>query len=270
MTLQKPICPAHCCLAPIATARVQDEYVDVSTLEQRLQSVARRMVSTTSRSGSVSRPNPGPQQHGAPGPSGAAQPAYAGQAAPYSGSQAQQQALPPGSAGLGQTSTTGPGDGAGQAQQFAGQAGRMQSGQIAANPASSSPQQVKLENGTGALGLDAMAPSGAYQPGFRGLPGGTGAPVMSNGAPVLLRGSRDWVPGQSLGMIQARSCLCAAAFVTAKLQKQLTDKVVHLLADRSWSAGIPDNHQWCVHCILSWPSFLCSVSFRMLYAVLPA
>ena len=87
---------------------------------------------------------------------------------------------------------------------------------------------------------------------------------MSNGAPVLLRGSRDWVPGQSLGMIQARSCLCAAAVVTAKLQKQLTDKVVHLLADRSWSAGIPDNHQWCVHCILSWPSFLTSVSFRML------
>lgn len=173
--------------------------MDVSTLEQRLQSVARRMVSTTSRS--ASRPNPGAQQHGFAGASGAAQPAYGGQAGAYGSSQAAQQA---GSGGMGQTSTAGQADGGAQAQPFAGPGPRAPSGQPGPNPAASSPQAVKAENGGGAPGADAMAPSPAYAPGLRGMAGGA-APVMSNGAPVLLRGARDWVPGQALGMIQARA-----------------------------------------------------------------
>lgn len=214
--------PAAGC--PIGPARPQEEYTDVSTLEQRLQSVARRMVSTTSRSGSASRPNPGQQQHSYAGPSAGAQPAYAGQAAAYGGSQAQQQAPAPGSAGPAQTSTAGPGDGAAQAQQYAGPT-RAASGQAGPNPVPSSPQQVKLENGSaGALGMDAMAQGGAYAPGLRGLPGGA-APVMSNGAPVLLRGARDWVPGQSLGMIQVRCRVfqCLLAQRAALCFKQATD-----------------------------------------------
>lgn len=71
--------------------------------------------------------------------------------------------------------------------------------------------QVKTDPGpSGAIGMGGMGsyPMNSGHPNFirSQNPPGPG-PVMSNGAPVLLRSSRDWAPGQTSSVMNVRSCI---------------------------------------------------------------
>ena len=213
---------------------LQAEYIDTSTVETRLQNVARRMVSTTPRRAEPERPaSSGPQQNGYP-PADNGGPAFGAStfARAYNGGHLPapnlpgEHSLPAGSSGMPHPSTAGMGMPGMPPSQF------MQHGGVPMHPqaalggsrmlpseAAEAPGmgpmlgvgQMKVES-PGAGGGMSMGPMSGYplapaqQPSFMRGQGST--PVMSNGAPVLLRSSRDWVPGQSPSVLNVRLSLC--------------------------------------------------------------
>ena len=223
--LATPACRCNADGPPV----VQAEYIDPSTLEARLQSVARRMVSTTPRRPDSERgtPTPPPQQNGYGGP-GLAVGSYASAATgvqfPNAGGlQAfpgpsgtiapQDQLLASSSAGLQSSMPQAMGMQQGQPRQYAqhmSMPGQQQGGPGASRmgPAQDSQAmgllgstQIKPEGGSNPMGMAAggnYTMNGPSHAGFMQQQQATGTgPVMSNGAPVLLRSSRDWAPGQS-------------------------------------------------------------------------
>lgn len=225
---------------PDVQSGMQGEYTDPATLEARLQNVARRMVSTTPRRPDSERatPTPPPQQNGYGGP-GQAGGNFAPGAAPgqfptagglqgYSGPSGtiapQDQLLASSSAGLQSTMPQAMGMQQSQARQYA-QHMSMPGQQQGASAASRMGQaqdsqamgllgstQIKAEGGNSQMPMSSNGTfsgmNGPSHPGFmqqqQQQAGGTG-PVMSNGAPVLLRSSRDWAPGQSPTVLNVRS-----------------------------------------------------------------
>ena len=92
---------------------------------------------------------------------------------------------------------------AGQGQFSGIQAGvRLGSGGVPGSPSLMMSSQPVLKPENGMVG---MQPGGAQQ----GLMmGAGGSSMMSNGAPVMLRNSRDWQPGQSPSMLNVRLVPC--------------------------------------------------------------
>jgi hypothetical protein len=230
-------CPARCQAPTRVRWPLQAEYIDESTVEARLQNVARRMVSTTPRRSEAERPaSSGPQQNGYPPPDGSAG-GFGASGFPrgFSGAGSllgpglnapQEHSLPAGSAGLPQASTGPMGMSAGPSSQYMQHPGvpmhspsalgssRLMPGQPGEVPGMGpllGPGQLKVDSpGGGGMPMGPMGgyPLNAGHPGYlrgQGAPG-TG-PVMSNGAPVLLRSSRDWVPGQSPSVLNVRQLL---------------------------------------------------------------
>ena len=217
---------------------MQAEYTDPATLEARLQNVARRMVSTTPRRPDSERatPTPPPQQNGYGGP-GQAGPNFASGAPPGqfptagglqgfpgpSGTIApQDQLLASSSAGLQSSMPQAMGMQQSQARQYAqhmsmpGQqqgasgASRMAQAQDSQAMGLLGSTQIKSEGGNSQMPMSSNGTfsgmNGPSHPGFmqqQQQTAGTG-PVMSNGAPVLLRSSRDWAPGQSPTVLNVR------------------------------------------------------------------
>ena len=214
-------------------AAVQAEYIDSATLEARLQNVARRMVSTTPRprppDSEQATPTPPPQQngYGGPGQAGAnySSQAPSGQIPSAGGLQGfpgpsgtiapQDQLLASSSAGLQSSMPQPMGMQQGQPRQYAqhmSMPGQQQGGPGASRMVQAQDSQamgllgstqIKPEAGANGMGMSSnsnyTAMNGPSHPGFiqqQQQAPGTG-PVMSNGAPVLLRSSRDWAPGQS-------------------------------------------------------------------------
>ena len=81
----------------------------------------------------------------------------------------------------------------------------LQPGALGANAGMGMGQAAmpKVESGVNGMGMAGMGPMQPGHPGMlRGQGNGPGqGPIMSNGAPVLLRGTRDWMPGQTPSMI---------------------------------------------------------------------
>ncbi|BDA47644.1 probable histone acetyltransferase HAC1 [Coccomyxa sp. Obi] len=210
------------------TASTKAEYVDTTTLETRLQNVARRMVSTNPRRSDSERPPTSvPLQNGyLPGE---------GPSTSYGGTQSGQRfssgtnlgssglpsaqdssLLPSASAGMPLTSAGNMGMPVAGGNQFMQHSGmpmhsapnlgnsRMLQGQVGESGMGMGmlgSGQVKTDPGpAGAMGMGGMGsyPMNSGHSNFiRGQnPPGPG-PVMSNGAPVMLRSSRDWPPGQT-------------------------------------------------------------------------
>ena len=231
-------CLLPCTLMRPAPTRMrcslQEEYIDESTVEMRLQNVARRMVSTTPRRSEGERPaSSGPQQNGGP-PADAAAVAFGGSGLGrgFSGASGllgqglnapQEHSLPAGSQGLPPASAGPLGMSAGPSSQYMQHPGMQMQlpgsmGGSRLMPGQEVPGMGPLL-GSGQMKVDSpggggmpMGPMGGYplnsgHPSYlRGQGGAPGTgPVMSNGAPVLLRSSRDWVPGQSPSVLNVRS-----------------------------------------------------------------
>jgi hypothetical protein len=219
---------------------VQAEYVDTSTLETRLQNVARRMVSTPRRSEAERPPSSTPQQNGyiagevtSRYPPSASARIFNGanNLVGPSGVNAPQESslLPSGSAAMPSSSAPGlgmPGPGNSQFMQHPGMpmhsagglgSSRMVPGQVGDSTSLGllGGSQIKADAPpTGSLGMGGVGayPMNTSHPNFiRGQNQPGPGPVMSNGAPVLLRASRDWVPGQSTSMLNVRMLQSAYA-----------------------------------------------------------
>lgn len=215
----------------------QAEYVDTSTLETRLQNVARRMVSTNPRRSDSERPPTSvPLQNGflpgeSPGSSYGATTSGrgfgSGSNLGSSGLNAPQDALlPSASTGMPHASGGGsgmPGAGGNHFMQHPGMpmhsapgmsSSRMLQGQVSDSGMGMGmlgSGQVKPDPGpSGGIGMGGMGsyPMNSGHSNFirNQNPPGPG-PVMSNGAPVLLRSSREWTPGQTSNVINVRSIL---------------------------------------------------------------
>lgn len=212
----------------------QEEYTDTNTLESRLQDVARRMVSHQGRgrqeAGRPPVPPTVPEANGFAGPDSAPGHSFGAGTGFGSGGQVSQllnqparglqqngflrDAAPGQQTALAGLTTGGSGSfpvsqGPTACHQSRG-APSPQPGPGTSVPMSS-PAVPKSEPGAGALQLGPQygaRPSGP-QPSSSLLQtptlGAAVPPVMSNGAPVLLRGSRDWQPGPSPGLINV-SC----------------------------------------------------------------
>ena len=225
---------------------LQAEYVDTSTVETRLQNVARRMVSTTPRRAEAERPaSSGPQQNGYP-PADNGGPAFGAStfARAYNGGHLHapnppgEHSLPAGSSGMPHAATAGmgmPGMPPSQFMQHGGvpmhPSGALGGSRMLPSEPGEAPGmgpmlgvgQMKVDSpgGGGGMSMGGMSgyPLNPAQPSFsmRGPGSAPGSgPVMSNGAPVLLRSSRDWVPGQSPSVLNVRrpcvllgGCCCA-------------------------------------------------------------
>ena len=217
-------------------ACLQEEYADTGTLEGRLQDVARRMVSHQGgRRPEAGRPPVGPslgQSNSFAGPAAAAGPSYGAGAGFGSGGQVNQLLSQPSrslsqngflsdpASGLQQASVSGLGTAnggalAGTLGQNAGLLNRSAPSPQLSNGATmpvSSPAVPKPENGLGSLQMPSqfgMRTNGLQSAsGLLQTPtlGPSGQPVMSNGAPVLLRGSRDWPSPGLMNVSQALSC----------------------------------------------------------------
>ena len=220
-------------------AGMQAEYTDPNTLEARLQNVARRMVSTTPRrqDGERAPATPPPQQNGyaGPGQPGGNYPSGApgGQFPNAGGLQGfpgpsgtiapQDQLLASSTAGLQSSMPQAMGMQSGQPRPYAqhmsmpGQqqgvpgASRLGPGQESQAMGLLGSSQIKAEGGSNPMGMAQggnFSMNGSSHAGFmqqqqqQQAPGN--GPVMSNGAPVLLRSSRDWAPGQSPTVINVR------------------------------------------------------------------
>ena len=224
-----------CHWAGLKIAFLQEVYADTGTLESRLQDVARRMVNHQGgRRPEAGRPPMGPslpQSNGFAGPTASAGSSYGAGAGFGSGGPVNQLLNQPSrtlpqtgflsdtAPGLPQTSGAGHAAGGPGSLQGTGQTtGLMSRGaaspQLSGAPAMpmAAPTVPKTEPGLGNLQLSSpqygLRPAG-LQPGPGMLqsptPGPSGQPVMSNGAPVLLRGSRDWAPaGPSAGLVNVR------------------------------------------------------------------
>ena len=211
---------------------LQEEYVDTTTLEGRLQDVARRMVSTQGgRRSDPGRPPAGPslpQANGFPGSGAAGAPAYGAGAGFGSGGQINQLLTQPGrslqpagslpdSASLQQA--PGPVAIAGAAAAFpgangatAGLPGRGAASPQLSNGPVSSPAAPKPEPSLS--NMQAGPQFGARPAGMQPAAslhqtpalGPSGQSMMSNGAPVLLRGgARDWgTSGASPSLVNVR------------------------------------------------------------------
>ena len=220
---------------------VQAEYTDPATLEARLQNVARRMVSTTPRRPDSERatPTPPPQQngYGGPGQGGAnytsggppGQFCNAGGLQGFPGPSGtiapQDQLLASSSAGLQNSVPLPMGMQQAQARQYPqhmSMPGQQQGGPGASRMGQAQDSQamgllgstqIKPEGGNSQMGMSSNSTftgmNGPSHPGFmqqqQQQAPGTG-PVMSNGAPVLLRSQRDWAPGQSPTVMNVRFC----------------------------------------------------------------
>ncbi|KAK9824572.1 hypothetical protein WJX72_011411 [[Myrmecia] bisecta] len=200
------------------TAASKEEYADLTTLEARLQNVARRMVARTNPgAGTSGRPPAGPgfPGMGMPQQNGNGFMATYGQPSNFnsSGQMLQQNGSGqvPGvqSSGLQQTSSAT--TSAAQPSQTLGSAGSgsfnqgSNGGQMLGTSAAlplSSPALIKMDGSEQQLSMGPLQgqPGMPWNQGNAAPSSGTG-PVMSNGAPVLLRNSRDaWMPGQPTTM----------------------------------------------------------------------
>ena len=205
------------------------------TLESRLQSVARRMVHSSARRPEAGRPPMGglaggPPANGfgaGPGPGSLPHPSqsyatnqgvfqqgggpqYAGGAMPGGGQVPG--LLSSGSGGVGLPTS------AGHSMHNSGLMGssmgalRPLSGQMNSSPQlgsglSAQSSHPGMEPGMSGLGMQGMESLQAGQQQQAGAARqSTGGPMMSNGAPVLLRNSRDWVPGQSPSLLNVSPC----------------------------------------------------------------
>lgn len=209
--------------------------MDTSTLETRLQNVARRMVSTTPRRSDSERPPsslplqngylPGENPSTSYGGSLSSRGFNSGSNLGPSGLTAPQDSslLPSASAGMLNTSAGNlgmPGAGSNQFMQHPGMpmhsgpglgSSRMLQGQVGDSGMGMGmlgSGQIKTDPGpTGGLGMGGMGnyPLNSTHPTFirNQNPPGPG-PVMSNGAPVMLRSSRDWAPGQASSVMNVR------------------------------------------------------------------
>ena len=257
-------CPPERSAAHRMRCCLQEEYIDESTVEMRLQNVARRMVSTTPRRSDGERPaSSGPQQNGCPpADAGSAGLGASGFARGFSGAggllgqglnAAQEHSLPAGSQGLPSASAGPMGMSAGPASQYMQHPGmqmqlpgtvggsRLMPGQEVPGMGLLGSGQLKVDSPGG--GGMPMGPMGGYplnpgHPGYlRGQGGAPGnGPVMSNGAPVLLRSSRDWVPGQSPSVLNVRS---SSVFQLPKAANQTVQWAGSAVAVRACCSAAP-------------------------------
>ena len=263
---------------------LQADYIDTSTVETRLQNVARRMVSTTPRRAESERPaSSGPQQNGYP-PADNGGPAFGAStfARSYNGGQLHapnlpgEHSLPAGSTGVPHASTAGmgmPGMPPSQFMQHGGvpmhASGALGGSRMLPSDGGDSPGmgpmlgvgQMKVDSPGGGGGMS-MGSMGGYpltpaQPSFMRGQGNTpgSGPVMSNGAPVLLRSSRDWVPGQSPSVLNVRLLLCALGSLPFHAW------YTHLRAGDN-SGSCPARRSCASHCrALTNPLHLCAADF---------
>lgn len=218
---------------PVFFLLPQEDYANVNTLETRLQTVAKTMIAKPL--GASSGRDEAPNSHGIAGngfgngsqpasfqqqPNQMGYPRNAQALLNYSNAQSmggQQNMLMGGLGGSHQPAMLNMSLGSSAMNTGSGNlgwGGNRAVPNYAAGLAMSSPAVPKVESSLkGGMGMNlaqqVAQQSGALQRPRNGLPSSGPGPVMSNGAPVLLRGSRDqWLPGQPTGMVSALRALC--------------------------------------------------------------